>query len=71
MATTTKSLREFLQGSLADFADMTDMVPLATATALTSLVVLLASHQEEGTTLAPEVFLCDRLKAPMLFSLVA
>ena len=59
MATTTKSLRTFLQGSLNDFAESCQMGPLVTATTLTSLVVLLANLREEGAELIPEVYLCE------------
>ena len=61
MATTTKSLRTFLQGSLSDFAESCHMGPLVTATTLTSLVVLLANLREEGAELTPEVYLCEKL----------
>jgi hypothetical protein len=61
MATTTKSLRQFLQGSLNDFAESCDMAPLVTATTLTSLVVMLANLREEGVVLLPEVYLCSQL----------
>lgn len=59
MSTTTKSLRQFLQGSLSDFADSCKMAPLVTATTLTSLVVLLANLREEGAELIPEVYLYE------------
>ena len=62
MATTTKSLRTFLQGSLSDFAESCQMGPLVTATTLTSLVVLLANLKEEGAELTPEVYLCESLE---------
>lgn len=62
MATTTKSLRNFLQGSLSDFAESCLMGPLVTATTLTSLVVMLANLREEGAELTPEVYLCANLE---------
>jgi hypothetical protein len=62
MAITTQSLRQFLQGSLTDFADSCQMAPLVTSTTLASLVVLLSNLREEGAELIPEVYLCENHK---------
>lgn len=61
MLPVTKSLREYLQGNLADFAEHCGMLELATATTLTGLVVTLANLREEGDILIPEIYLCDQL----------
>jgi hypothetical protein len=65
MATTTRALREYLQGNLTDFAEGCGMPELVTASTLTSLVVALADLREEGTVLIPEVYLCDDLDATL------
>ena len=65
MTVITKSLREYLQGNLVDFADHCGIPALATATTLTSLVVALADLREEGAVLVPEVYLCDDLDATL------
>lgn len=65
MTVTTKSLREYLQGNLMDFADHCAMPGLVTATTLTGLVVALADLREEGSVLIPEVYLCDDLDATL------
>lgn len=61
MPIVTKSLREYLQGNLVDFAERCEMQNFATPQALTSLVVTLADLREEGVVLIPEIFLCDSL----------
>jgi hypothetical protein len=65
MALITKSLREYLQGALVDFADKCEMPRLATPTTLTGLVVTLADLREEGAVLIPEVYLFDDLEATL------
>lgn len=61
MPIVTKSLREYLQGNLVDFAERCEMQNFATPQALTALVVMLADLREEGAVLIPEIFLCDSL----------
>lgn len=61
MLVVTRSLREYLQGNLTDFAEHCGMLELATNTTLTGLVVTLANLREEGNVLIPEVYLCDQL----------
>lgn len=61
MEIVTKSLREYLQGSLTDFAESCQMPNFVTTTTLTSLVVALADLREEGALLIPEIYLCDDL----------
>jgi hypothetical protein len=55
MQVVTRSLREYLQGNLTDFAEHCGMLELATNTTLTGLVVTLANLREEGNVLIPEV----------------
>lgn len=62
MPIVTKSLREYLQGNLVDFAANCAMPNLATAITLTGLVVTLADLREEGAVLIPEIYLCDALE---------
>jgi len=59
----TKSVREFLLGSVSDFSDSCAIPSLVTNSNLTSLIVALANYQEEGARLIPEIYLCEDLKS--------
>jgi hypothetical protein len=62
MASSVKTLREFLLGNFADFVGATALHGLATAENLASLVIALAHYKEEGRDLAPEFFLCQSIE---------
>jgi hypothetical protein len=63
MSHVTKSVRDFLLGSVSDFTDACAIPHLVTNSNLTSLIVSLANYQEEGARLLPEVYLCADLSS--------